>query len=117
MGRVILFLGRLINLYLYFIIGACVLSWIPNVNPEYPLFKMIFKAAGAGVIPPFMGFDIGPAVVMIILALIWTGLEKIYKKYYAPKEPEVIIISKEELIEKLNEQNKDNNEVEDNNGD
>ena len=116
MGKLILFLGRLINLYLYFIIGACVLSWIPNINPEYPLFNFIFKIAGAGILPPVLGFDIGPAVLMAVLALIWAGLEKIYRKYYAPKEPEIIVITKEELIEKLNEQKQDD-EVEENNGD
>ena len=116
MGKLILFLGRLINLYLYFIIGACVLSWIPNINPEYPLFNFIFKIAGAGTLPPVLGFDIGPAVLMAVLALIWAGLEKIYRKYYAPKEPEIIVITKEELIEKLNEQKQDD-EVEENNGD
>lgn len=115
MGKFILFLGRLIYLYMYFIVGACVLSWIPNINPEYPLFSFIFKIAGAGIIPPVLGFDIGPMVLMAVLALIWSGLEKIYKKFYAPKEPEVIIITKEELMEKLNKNN-DNNEV-DNNGD
>ena len=116
MGKLILFLGRLINLYLYFIIGACVLSWIPNINPEYPLFNFIFKIAGAGILPPVLGFDIGPAVLMAVLALIWAGLEKIYRKYYAPKEPEIIVITKEELMEKLNEQKQDD-EVEENNGD
>ena len=116
MGKLILFLGRLINLYLYFIIGACVLSWIPNINPEYPLFNFIFKMAGAGILPPVLGFDIGPAVLMAALALIWAGLEKIYRKYYAPKEPEIIVITKDELIEKLNEQ-KQCDEVEENNGD
>ena len=116
MGKLILFLGRLINLYLYFIIGACVLSWIPNINPEYPLFNFIFKMAGAGILPPVLGFDIGPAVLMAALALIWAGLEKIYRKYYAPKEPEIVVITKDELIEKLNEQ-KQCDEVEENNGD
>jgi hypothetical protein len=72
--------------------------------------------AGAGIIHPFLGFDIGPAVLMAILALLWTGLEKIYRKFYAPKEREIIVITKEELLEKLNEQ-KQKSEVEDNNGD
>ncbi len=116
MAKLILFLGRLINLYLYFVVGACVLSWVPNVNPEYPLFSFIFKMAGAGIIPPVLGFDIGPAILMALLALVWAGLEKIYRKFYAPKEREIIVITKEELMEKLNDQ-KQNSEVEDNNGD
>lgn len=116
MGKFILFIGRFIYLYLYFIVGACVLSWIPNINPEYPLFKLIFKLAGAGIIPPVLGFDIGPMALMVALVLIWSGLEKIYKKFYAPKDREIIVITREDLLDKLNEQKKDS-EVEDNHGD
>jgi uncharacterized protein YggT (Ycf19 family) len=116
MGKFILFIGRLIYLYLYFIVGACVLSWVPNINPQYPLFKLIFNMAGAGIFPPVLGFDIGPVVLMSVLGLIWAGLEKIYKKFYAPKDREIIIISKDELLEKLKEQ-KEDSEVKDNNVD
>ncbi len=115
MGNFILFLIRLFNLYLYFILGACILSWIPNINPEYPLFHYIFLAAGAGIVPPVLGFDVGPAVIMLLCALIMMGLEKLYLKFFAPKEPEIVVITKEQLMEQLKEQIK--NEEEKNNGD
>lgn len=114
MGNLILFLSRLITLYLYFILGACILSWVPNINPDYPLFHYIFKAAGAGILPPVLGFDLGPAVVMFFGALIITGLNKVYLKFFAPKEPEIVVLTKEQLIEKLNKQIKE--EEEKNNG-
>ena len=30
-------------LYMYYVLGACMLSWVPNINPDYPLFNFIFK--------------------------------------------------------------------------
>lgn len=104
MAKLILFLDRLINLYLYFVIGACLLSWVPNINPNYPLFNLIFKAAGFYILPPFMGMSFSPALVMVICALISMGLGKIYNKYFASNEPEVIVVSPEEFIEKIKEQ-------------
>lgn len=113
MANLIIFLDRIIYLYLYFIVGACLLSWIPNINPDYPLFHFIFTAAGCYLLPPVMGFSIAPALVALVCASISTGLRKIYDKYYADKEPQVIVISPEELAQKLKEQNKkkeDNND-------
>ena len=88
MANFILFLNRLINLYLYFIVGACVLSWVPNINPNYPLFHYIFNLA----------------LVMVVCAIIIAGLEKIYSKYYADKEPKIIVVSPEEFLAKLTQQ-------------
>lgn len=104
MAKFILFLNRLVNLYLYFIVGACVLSWVPNINPNYPLFHCIFKLAGFFIVPPFMGMNFSPALVMIVCAFIIAGLEKIYNKYYADKEPKIIVLSPEEFLAKLNQQ-------------
>ena len=104
MAKLIIFLNKLLNLYLYFIIGACILSWIPNINPDYPLFNFIFTAAGFYIIPPFMGMSLSPALVMMICALIMMGLKKIYDKFYAKQKPEIIIITKEQF-DKIKEQN------------
>ena len=103
MAKFIIFIARFLNLYLYFILGACLLSWIPNINPQYPLFNLIFKFAGAGILPPVLGFDLGPALLMVILALAWSGLEKLYAKFYAPKQQDIVVLSKEEFIEKMKE--------------
>lgn len=101
MANLIVFLYRLINLYLYFIIGACLLSLVPNINPDYPLFNFIFKFAGFYIIPPFAGVSFSPALVMAVVALISMGLRKLYNKYYAGKEPQIIVLTQDELIEKL----------------
>ena len=82
MGKFIVFLYRLVNLYLYFVLGACILSWIPNINPNYPLFHYIFKFAGFYLIPPVMGMFISPALVLILTSLVMIGLSKIYHKFY-----------------------------------
>ena len=41
-------------------------------------------------------------LLMIICALISMGLKKIYDKFYAEKEPKVVVLTPEEFIEKLN---------------
>ena len=99
MAKFIRFLYRLVNYYLYFVVMACFLALVPNINPNFPLFNYIFKIAGFYLIPPIFGF--------IISALIMMGLDKIYSKYYAPKEPKVLVMTPEQFIEQIkkNEQN------------
>ncbi|MBO6256681.1 YggT family protein [bacterium] len=101
MAKLIRFLYRLINYYLYFVVMACFLALVPNINPNYPLFNYIFKIAGFYFIPPIFGFIISPMLVMIILAIIMMGLDKIYTKYYAPKEPKVLVMTPEQFIEQI----------------
>ncbi|MBR1460141.1 YggT family protein [bacterium] len=109
MARFIIFLDRLVNYYLYFIVMACFLSLVPNINPDYPLFNFIFKAAGFYIIPTIFGFIISPVLIMISLALISSGLHKIYYKYYAKDEPQIIVMSPEEFIKKVQEENVESN--------
>ena len=80
---------------------ACFLALVPNINPNYPLFNYIFKIAGFYLIPPVFGFIISPMLVMIISALIMMGLGKIYAKYYAPKDPKVLVMTPEQFIEQI----------------
>jgi len=108
MAKFIIFLDRLVNYYLYFVVMACFLSLVPNINPDYPLFDFIFKAAGFYLIPSFWGIIFSPAVVMICLALISAGLHKIYYKYYAKDEPQIIVMSPEEFMKKVQEKNLEN---------
>ncbi len=89
---------------MYFIVGACILSWVPNINPDYPLFHFIFTAAGCYLLPPVLGFSIAPALVALICAFLSAGLRKLYDKYYADKEPQVIVVTPEMLAQKLKEQ-------------
>lgn len=111
MAKFILFLIRFFNLYLYFVVMACFLSFIPNINPNYPLFNFIFKLSGFYVIPPVFGFIISPMLILIILTLVMIGLTKLYDKYYAKEEPTVIIMSPEEFTQKLEELNKEKSET------
>lgn len=107
MSKLIRFLYRLVNYYLYFVVMACFLALVPNINPNYPLFNYIFKIAGFYLIPPVFGFIISPMLVMIISALIMIGLGKIYSKYYAPKEPKVLVMTPEQFIEQIKKNEKD----------
>lgn len=107
MAKLIRFLYRLVNYYLCFVVMACFLALVPNINPNYPLFNYIFKIAGFYLIPPVFGFIISPMLVMIISALIMIGLGKIYDKYYAPKEPKVIVMTPEQFIEQVKKNEKD----------
>ena len=104
MAKFIIFLDRVIYLYLCFVMGACLMSWIPNINPDYPLFNFIFTAAGFYLIPPVLGIGIAPALVMVICSLISFGLGKIYQKFYAKKESQIVVVTPDELIQKLKEQ-------------
>ena len=115
MVNFILFLDRLINFYLYYVVMACFLSLVPNINPAYPLFDFIFKSAGFYLIPPVFGFIISPVLMMILLTLVSIGVRKLYFKYFAPKEqkPNVIIMTPQEFMQAVNEgkiQNLKNNE-------
>ena len=101
MAKFIRFLYRLVNYYLYFVVMACFLALVPNINPNFPLFNYIFKIAGFYIIPPIFGFIISPMLVLIILALIMMGLDKIYTKYYAPKDPKILVMTPEQFIEQI----------------
>ena len=100
-ARSIIFADKFINLYLYFIVVGCLLSWIPNINPNYPLFNFIFKACGFYLLPPFLGFTVAPVLIMMTLVLISMGLTKLYFKYFAPKEPQIIVLTKDEFEKQL----------------
>ncbi len=103
MARFIIILNRLINLYLYFVIMACFLGCVPNINPNYPLFNYIFKLAGFYLVPPVLGLNFSPAFVMVCAALLSVGLQKLYNKYFESKKPEVIVISAEDFFKKAEE--------------
>lgn len=107
MARFIIFLDRLVNLYIFYVIGACILSWVPNINPNYPLFNYIFKFAGFYLIPPIMGLSFSPAVVMVVAALISMGLKKLYLKYFAENDSKIVVLSQEEFFEKLKNENRE----------
>ncbi|MBP3820994.1 YggT family protein [bacterium] len=114
MAKFILFLDRLVNYYLYFVVMGCFLSLVPNINPDYPLFHYIFLISGFYIIPPILGISFSPMIVMIILALISIGLKKIYLKYFyeSEKDSEIIIMTPEEFINAQKEferKRKDNN--------
>ena len=102
-GKLIIFTDRLINLYLYFIICACFLSLVPNINPNYPLFSYIFKFAGFYLIPPVFGFSFSPMAIMICIVFISLGLHKLYNKYFKPEES-VYIIPAEEFLKTIKSQ-------------
>lgn len=104
MAKFIITLDRLIYLYLCFVMGACLLSWVPNINPDYPLFHFIFTAAGFYILPPLMGIGLGPAVVMIACSSVSFGLGKLYEKFFAKKEQQIVVVTPEEFIKKLEEQ-------------
>ena len=107
MARFIIFIDKLIYLYLCFIMITGLISWVPNINPDYPLFNFMFKASGFYLFPPVMGILLSPVVVMLVCALISFGLKKIYQKYYTPKTPEILVVSAEQFIEHMNEINKE----------
>lgn len=112
--NLILFLYNLTNLYIYFIVMACFLGVIPNINPNYPLFNYIFKIAGFYLIPPIFGFYLSPMLMLIVTTLIMLGLGKLYNKYFKPDEPKVIIMSQKDFIDtfvnKKEEERKDTDE-------
>ncbi len=104
--KIIVFTDRVINFYLYYVVMACFLSLVPNINPNYPLFKFIFKSAGFYIIPPVYGFSFTPMVILITIVLISVGLNKILE-LIIKNEPEVIYISAEVFakgLEKFNQE-------------
>ncbi|MCM1339365.1 MAG: hypothetical protein NC191_06815 [Muribaculaceae bacterium] len=107
MGKFILFLDRLINLCLCLMVIACLLSLVPNINPDYPLFHYIFTYTGFYLIPPVFGFLISPMLIMMTLVMTSIGLRKIYLKHYASKERKIVFMTKEEFMKKFTNNNED----------
>ncbi len=119
MAKFILFLDRLVNLYLYYVVMACFLSFVPNINYDYPLFHFIFLSAGFYLIPPVFGFIIAPMLILTVCVLISTGLRKIYTKYYLKDvEPSIIVLNKDQFnksMELLNKKMKEDKKDDDSN--
>ncbi len=114
-AKLVIFLDKIVILYMYFILGACVLSWVPNINPDYPLFHYWFVAAGFYIIPPFWGVSFSPIVPMIVAGLASMGLRKIYDKYYAKDEPKIIVMTPDEFMKKMTEEKERENKKDDSN--
>lgn len=106
----ILFLSRVINLYMYYVGFACLLSWVPNINPDYPLFHFIFVSTGFYLLPQIFGFVFAPLLVMTVCVLISQWLIKLYLKLTKDKRPEIIIMSPEDFFKKLEQENLKKNE-------
>lgn len=104
MAKFIIILDRIIYLYLCFLMCTCLLSWVPNINPDYPLFDFMFHASGFYLLPPLMGIGLGPALVMLLCAALSFGLGKIYEKFFDKKDTKIVVVTPEEFIEKLNQQ-------------
>lgn len=102
MAKFLMLLYRIVNLYTYFVVMACILLIVPNINPDYPLFNAIFTFAGFYLIPPVMGIMLSPMCVLMILTLINMGISKLYKSKYADKEPKIIVLSAEEFAKQFN---------------
>lgn len=116
MSRLILILDRLINLYMYYVGIACLLSWIPNINPNYPLFHFIFLSTGFYILPSFLGFIFAPLLIMVLCALISAGLRKLYIKLNKDNKQQILILSPEEFFEKMTQEKmKADKDKEDNN--
>lgn len=113
-NKLILLLDRGVNLYLYYIVVACFLSLVPNINPNYPLFKFIFYSTGFYLLPPFLGFSFSPMILMIILVLLSIGLNKISARL-VNDEPPVIYITADEFIKGMEKLNVENSEDLENN--
>lgn len=77
------------------------MSWIPNINPDYPLFHAIFKFAGFFLLPAIGGFIFAPLLIMTACVLISQGLGKLYLKLNKDKKPEIIILTPEEFMQKI----------------
>lgn len=100
-AKLIIFLDKILNLYLYSIIGACVLSWVPNINPDYPLFHYWFVSAGFYIIPPILGVSFSPVIAMIAAGAMSMGLRKLYDKFYKKDEPKIVVMTPEEFMQKM----------------
>lgn len=106
MGKFILYVDRLINLYLYYVVMACFLAIVPNINMNYPLFHAIFKLAGFYLIPPILGTSFSPMLVMIALALSSMGLKALYLKYFAKDDDSIIVIQSSDIEKTMQELNR-----------
>lgn len=122
MLRLILILDRIVNLYMYYVGIACLLSWVPNINPNYPLFHFIFVSTGFYILPSFFGFIFAPLFIMVLCALISAGLRKLHIKIIRHRQDELLALTPDELVKRLQKEKlliikDDNTEDKDNNND
>lgn len=113
MSRFILIFDRVVNLYMYYVGLACLLSWVPNINPDYPLFHFIFLSTGFYILPPVLGFIFAPLFIMVLCALISAGLGKLYAKLNKDKVPHIMILSPEEFFEKMEQEKLKSDKIKD----
>ena len=63
-------------LYFYLILIRCILSWVPNINPNKQPFALIYGSTDwyldlfRKIIPPFGGIDFSPIAAVFALSLI-----------------------------------------------
>lgn len=72
-SKIASFIDNILAICIYSVIGACLLSWIPNINWEFLPLKIFWCIVGSFMsifkpfIPDFGGFDFSPVFPLCIL--------------------------------------------------
>jgi len=61
-------------------------------------------STGFYILPPFWGFVFVPLLIMVLCALISSGLRKLYIKLNKDKKPQIVILSPEEFFAKMEQE-------------
>ena len=62
---------NLIDLYIYFVVICCFMTWIPNLNVNFPAIKIMFWLAGFNILSniPFINMFVPLIMVLLLISL------------------------------------------------
>ena len=73
----------IINIYIYYVVICCFLTWIPNLNMDYPTFKIMFWLAGFNILA---NIPILHSFVPVFLICILIAVRKLLYKSIGEKD-------------------------------
>lgn len=77
MKKVINTICYLIDIYIYFVVICCFMTWIPNLNWDFPAIQIMFWLAGFNILP---NVPVLSSFVPLILILVLISLRKFLYK-------------------------------------
>lgn len=70
MKKIIEIFCKFIDLYIYFVILCCFMTWIPNLNWDFPAIQLMFWLAGFGILAniPILSSFVPLILILLLIA-------------------------------------------------
>ena len=71
MKKFVKFLCQFIDIYIYYVVICCFLTWIPNLNWDFPAIKVLFWIAGFNILSniPILSMFVPLIMICLLIAL------------------------------------------------